>query len=168
MIATTPWGKCRFHRTNAPDQKALTELAHTISHRVAGFVEREGILERDEENRYLNREDGDEDFIQQVLSCLLSYRIAIGPPQGRKVITLQIIPAWENDDRFAQMAKVAGFSLRAGVAAQAWERQKLERLCRCDIDVIWGGIDVDTHLLFKDGSAYKDCTIPPDELNVHT
>jgi hypothetical protein len=35
-----------------------------------------------------------------------------------------------------------------------------------DIDVIWGGIDVDTYLLFKDGSAYKDCTIPPDELNV--
>jgi hypothetical protein len=25
---------------------------------------------------------------------------------------------------------VAGFSLHAGVAAQAWERQKLERLCR--------------------------------------
>ncbi len=35
-----------------------------------------------------------------------------------------------------------------------------------DIDVIWGGIDVDTYLFFKDGSAYKNCTIPPDELNV--
>ena len=28
------------------------------------------------------------------------------------------------------MAKEAGFSLHAGVAAQAWERDKLERLCR--------------------------------------
>ena len=28
------------------------------------------------------------------------------------------------------MAKASGFSLHAGVAAQAWERQKLERLCR--------------------------------------
>jgi Putative transposase len=46
------------------------------------------------------------------------------------VFTLQTIPAWEDDDRFAQVAKVAGFSLHAGVAAQAWERQKLERLCR--------------------------------------
>ncbi len=35
-----------------------------------------------------------------------------------------------------------------------------------DIDVIWGGIDVDTYLLFKDGTLYMDCTIPPDELNV--
>jgi hypothetical protein len=35
-----------------------------------------------------------------------------------------------------------------------------------NIDVIWGGIDVDTTLLFEDGSAYLDCTIPPDELDV--
>ena len=54
VYTTTHWGKSRFHRTNAPDQKELTELAHTIIHRVAGFLEREGILERDEENSYLN------------------------------------------------------------------------------------------------------------------
>jgi len=29
-----------------------------------------------------------------------------------------------------QVAKETGFSLHAGVAAQAWERDKLERLCR--------------------------------------
>jgi hypothetical protein len=68
--------------------------------------------------------------MQQVLGCSVSYRIAIGPQQGRKVFTLQTIPAWEEDDRFAQVAKVAGFSLHAGVAAEAWERSKLERLCR--------------------------------------
>lgn len=32
--------------------------------------------------------------------------------------------------RFAQVGTVGGFSLHAGVAAQAWERSKLERLCR--------------------------------------
>jgi hypothetical protein len=68
--------------------------------------------------------------MQQVLGCSVSYRIAVGPQQGRKVFTLQTIPSWEDDDRFAQVAKVSGFSLHAGVAAQAWERQKLERLCR--------------------------------------
>ncbi|MBW9264945.1 MAG: transposase [Candidatus Thiodiazotropha sp. (ex. Lucinisca nassula)] len=103
---------------------------HTISHRVAGYLERQGILERDEENSYLNLEEGDEDPMQQVLGCSVSYRIAIGPQQGRKVFTLQTIPAWQDDDRFAQVAKESGFSLHAGVAAQAWERQKLERLCR--------------------------------------
>ena len=44
--------------------------------------------------------------------------------------TLRTIPSWEDDDRFAQVAKESGFSLHAGVAAQAWERSKLERLCR--------------------------------------
>ena len=130
VYTTTPWGKSRFHRTNAPNQHELTELVHAISHRVAGFLEREGILERDEENSYLNLDDADEDPMQQVLGCSVSYRIAVGPQQGRKVFTLQTIPAWEDDDRFSQVAKASGFSLHAGVAAQAWERQKLERLCR--------------------------------------
>ena len=130
VYTTKPWGKSRFHRTNAPDQQELVKLVHTISHRVAGFLEREGILERDEENSYLNLEEGDEDPMQQVLGCSVSYRIAVAPQQGRKVFTLQSIPAWEDDDRFAQVAKVSGFSLHAGVAAQAWERQKLERLAR--------------------------------------
>jgi hypothetical protein len=38
-------------------------------------------LERDEENSYLNLEEGDEDPMQQVLGCSVSYRVAIGPQQ---------------------------------------------------------------------------------------
>jgi hypothetical protein len=34
----------------APNQQELVSLVHTISHRVAGFLEREGILERDEDD----------------------------------------------------------------------------------------------------------------------
>lgn len=34
------------------------------------------------------------------------------------------------------------------------------------INVLWGGLDVDTAILFKDGSAYLACKIPPGELNV--
>ncbi len=68
--------------------------------------------------------------MQQLIGCTVSYRIAVGPQQGRKVFTLQTLPAVEEDDRYAQVAKEAGFSLHAGVAAQAWERDKLERLCR--------------------------------------
>jgi hypothetical protein len=109
VYTTTPWGKNRFHRANAPSQQELTVLVHTISHRVVRYLEREGILERDEQSSYLNLEDQDEDSMQQLLGCSVSYRVAIGPQQGRKVFTLQTIPAWEEDDRFAQVAKVAGF-----------------------------------------------------------
>jgi hypothetical protein len=59
----------------------------SVSQRAAGYLERQGILERDAENSYLNLE-GDKDPMQQVLGCSVSYRIAIGPQQGRKVFTL--------------------------------------------------------------------------------
>jgi hypothetical protein len=68
--------------------------------------------------------------MQQVLGCTVSLRVAIGPQQGRKVFTFQTLSAWEEDDQFALVAKESGFSLLTGVAAQAWERPKLERLCR--------------------------------------
>jgi hypothetical protein len=130
VYTETQHGRTRFQRTNGPEQQELIELVHTISHRVASFLEREGILERDEENSYLNLGDADEDPMQQVLGCSVSYRIAVGSQQGSKVFTPRTIPSWEDDDRFAQVAKASGFSLHAGVAAQAWERRKLERLCR--------------------------------------
>jgi hypothetical protein len=59
----------------------------------------------------------------------IRYRIAVGPHQGRKVFTLQSLPACEEPHE-GQLGKVAGFSLHAGVAARADERNKLERLCR--------------------------------------
>lgn len=124
------YGKTTFQRTNAPTQEELAGLVHTISHRVARYLERQGVLERDEENSYLQLDGMDEDPMQQLIGCSVSYRIAVGPQQGRKVFTLQTLPAVEEDDRYAQVAKEAGFSLHAGVAAQAWERDKLERLCR--------------------------------------
>ncbi|MBW9274797.1 MAG: transposase [Candidatus Thiodiazotropha sp. (ex. Lucinisca nassula)] len=99
VYTTTTWGKSRFHRTSAPKQQELTSLVYTIRYRVAGFLEREGILERDMENSHLNLEAGDEDPMQQVLGCSVSYRVAVGPQQGRKVFRLQAIPSWGKDER---------------------------------------------------------------------
>jgi hypothetical protein len=129
VYAKNKYGKAIFQRTNAPTQEALAQLVHTISHRVARYLERQGILERDEESSYLQLDGIDEDPMQQLIGCSVSYRIAVGPQQGRKVFTLQTLPAVVEDDRYAQVAKEAGFSLHAGVAAQASERDKLERLC---------------------------------------
>jgi len=59
----------------------------------------------------------------------ITYRIATGTQAGRKVATLQTIPA-DNGSLEGDAGKVGGFSLHAGVAAEAHEGQKLERLCR--------------------------------------
>jgi len=78
-------GLIRFKRTIAPNQQELAILVHSISHRVARYLERQGILERDEENSYLQLDGIDEDPMQQLIGCSVSYRIAVGPQQGRKV-----------------------------------------------------------------------------------
>ena len=73
----------------------------------------------------------DEDPSGQLIGSSITYRIAVGPQQGRKVLTLQTLPDCESDAPFASTAgEVAGFSLHAGVATKADERVKLERLCR--------------------------------------
>ena len=67
--------------------------------------------------------------LDQLFGHAITYRIAVGPQQGRKVFTLQTLPA-SNEPFDDAVGKVAGFSLHAGVAAKADERKKLERLCR--------------------------------------
>jgi hypothetical protein len=121
----------RFHRVNAATTSELHTLVATISQRVAGHLERQGLLVRDDESSYLTLDLQDDDAMSQIQGHSITYRIAVGPQQGRKVFTLQTIPSWEDDDFGTnQVGKIAGFSLHAGVATKTRERKKLERLCR--------------------------------------
>jgi hypothetical protein len=123
----------RFRRVKAPNTNELTRLTHTIAHRVARYLVRQGLLERDTGNIYLTPEAvdaSDDDPSNQLLGSSITYRIAMGPHQGRKVFTLQTLPDCGDDQLAPNVGKVAGFSLHAGVAARAHERDKLERLCR--------------------------------------
>jgi len=126
-----PDGVLRFRWVKAPSGAELTQLAHTIARRVGRFLERQGLLERDAENRYLAGEAMDAGSMDHLVGHSITDRIAVGPRAGRKVLTLQTLPACEPEEAFADtVGKVAGFSLHAGVAARADERKKLERLCR--------------------------------------
>ena len=62
----------------------------------------------------------------KVLGSSITYRIAVGPQQGRKVFTLQTLPDVGSDNPFSNpVGEQAGFSLHAGVATKANERAKL-------------------------------------------
>ena len=125
------YGGLRFHRVNAPSVDELKVLVHVISHRVARFLEKRGFLERDAESTYLALEPDDDDAMVQLQGHSITYRIAVGPQQGRKVFTLQTLPPDEDDSGGSgRVAKEAGFSLHAGVSTEAHQRDKLERLCR--------------------------------------
>jgi hypothetical protein len=124
----------RFLKVKSPTKAELTRLTHKIARRVGRYLERQGLIERDNGSIFLSPEAVDasyEDPTNQLLGSSVSYRIAVGPQQGRKVFTLQTLPDLETDSSFSCSAgEVAGFSLHAGVATKANERAKLERLCR--------------------------------------
>jgi len=90
----------RFHRARAPTKGDLTLLTHTIAHRVGRYLERQGLLERDTGNSYLTAQAvdaPDDDPSHHLLGHSITYRIAMGSQQGRKVFTLQTLPECGND-----------------------------------------------------------------------
>ncbi len=124
-----PDGSFRFCWVKAPSSAELIRLAQTLALRIGRYLERQGLLERDAENSYLAGDELEAGPMDQLLGASITYRIAVGSQRGRKVFTLQTLPACDQpfDDG---VGKVAGFSLHASVAARADERKKLERLCR--------------------------------------
>ena len=123
-----------FRPVKVPNRAELTRLTHTIAQRVGRYLERQGLMERDAGNIFLTQEAvgaSDEDPTNQLLGSSVTYRIAVGPQQGRKVFTLQTLPDAGSDNLSTTVVgEVSGFSLHAGVATRANEREKLERLCR--------------------------------------
>ena len=78
----------RFQQVKVPNREELTRLTHTVARRVGRYLERQGLVERDTGNIFLTQEAvdvSDEDLSNQLLGSSITYRIAVGPQQGRKV-----------------------------------------------------------------------------------
>ncbi len=63
-------------------------------------------------------------------SAACTYRIALGPRAGQKVLTLQAVPSHERKPTQQRCANEHGFSLHAEVRCAMNQRHKLEQLCR--------------------------------------
>ena len=127
----------RFCRVPPPTVAGLETLVRGISERVGRALERQGLLVRDLENSFLALDAPDGSGFDDLLGHSITYRIALGPHQGRKAFTLQTVPAVAAVDHNSSAAKAAGFSLHAGVASEAHEREKLELMpCifKCGVD----------------------------------
>ena len=129
VYTTNRYGKRRFQYVRAPISDELTGLVHTISHRIAHLLERQGLLERDIEQSYLTLEE-DDDSMSQIQGHSIIYRIAVGAQQGQKVFSLQTLPPCDNESNESQIGQIAWFSLHAGIMARRYQHKKLERLCR--------------------------------------
>ncbi|WP_193679009.1 transposase, partial [Pseudomonas aeruginosa] len=103
--------------------------ANTIAHRVCRHLSRRGWLEGEDESVFLSDSAGSDDGMDGLRMSSMTYRIATGRDAGRKVVTLQTLPG-DAGSLEGDAGKVGGFSLHAGVAAEAHESHKLEKLCR--------------------------------------
>ena len=130
----------RFQRVKAPDKGELQELVQLISQRVGHCLERQGLLEQDAEQAWLDLDPADDMnatpdkagwALPHLLGSSVSYRIAAGPQQGQKAFMIRTIrPLDRPDPGLEGVAKANGFSLHAGVSSEARQRGKRERLCR--------------------------------------
>lgn len=117
-----------FNRARRPSDAELTQLLETLSRRVVRLLERRGLLIADPECPALDFEAGSSP--DQLQAASVNYRIAIGPHAGRKALTLYSVPPMEERSNIPLVAKMAGFSLHAGTVCEAYQRSRLERLCR--------------------------------------
>ncbi len=124
-----PQRKPRLHRARAPTCAQLTQLAGKIASRLCRHLTRKGWLEGEDESLFLSDSAGGDDGMDALRMSSITYRIATGAQAGRKVVTLQTLPG-DAGPIEGDAGKVGGFSLHAGVAAEAHESLKLERLCR--------------------------------------
>ena len=66
----------RFQRVKAPDKSELEDLVQLISQRVGRCLERQGLLERDAEQAWLDLDpDEDTDAMPQIMGSSISYRV---------------------------------------------------------------------------------------------
>ena len=121
--------KPRLHCARAPTSAQLTGLADTIARRVLRHLAKRGWLEGEAESVFLSERAERDDGLDAVRMSSITYRIATGQRAGQKVATLHTLPG-DAGSLDGDAGRVGGFSLHAGVAAQAHERAKLEKLCR--------------------------------------
>nr|WP_252361447.1 transposase [Pseudomonas asiatica] len=124
-----PRRELRLHRVRAPTTAQLIQLAATIAHRVCRHLTRKGWLEGEGESAFLADSAAGDDSMDGLRMSSITYRIATGRDAGCKVVTLQTLPG-DAGSLEGEAGKVGGFSLHAGVAAEAHESHKLEKLCR--------------------------------------
>jgi len=120
-----------FHSVRPPTAEQLQVLLGQIIKRFMKALTRHGALIEEEDMTYLAEMETDL-ALAPLQSAACTYRIALGPRAGQKVLTLRSIPAQEiqpqPDKKYC--ANAHGFSLHAGVRCAMNQRKALEHLCR--------------------------------------
>jgi hypothetical protein len=104
-------------------------LLSRILKRILRLLTRQGYLVEEQGMTYLAESDSDL-ALAPLQSAACTYRIALGPRAGRKILTLKTVPTQAGQSTTELCATEHGFSLHADVRCAANQRNQLERLCR--------------------------------------
>ncbi len=122
-----------FQAIPAPTTEQLQAVLTRIITRLLKALTRNGALtEEDTEPPYLTNPDADA-ALAPLHAAACTYRIALGPRAGQKVLTWKdpsLRLANHETPQHKGCVRAQGFSLHAETSCTSQQRQKLERLCR--------------------------------------
>jgi len=119
----------RFHAAPPPESEELEWVLQRVVRGIVRVIERRGLGDEPDQ---LTEEDP---LLAQLLAASVQSRAATGPRAGQRVLRfgdrVEIQPdEMQAHEKTPGLARSNGFSLHAGVAVPANDRQRLERLCR--------------------------------------
>jgi Putative transposase len=116
-------------RWRPPTLEELHALLAKIITRIMRLLTKHGFLIEEQDRTYITAADRESALLPlQAASC--TYRIALGPRAGQKVLSLQSLPSPDKSSTPDLCAKLHGFSLHATVRWGADQRKELEHLSR--------------------------------------
>lgn len=118
-----------FFTSPPPTVQEIGECLGQIIKRLTRYLEKQKIIVKDVDQSF-QLEIPDDDTFSRLQASSVSYRFATGPSKGKKAIVLKTLTDGDHNSSSGLVAKNSGFSLHAGVATKAHERDRLERICR--------------------------------------
>jgi Putative transposase len=122
-------GAAVFHEAAPPSTDELEAVLLKIIKRTMRLLTRLGVLIEEPEGSYLGETDSD-GALRSLQAASCTYRIALGPRAGQKVLSLQSLPSQARPSTPELRVNAQGFSLHAAVRWRADQRAELEQLCR--------------------------------------
>jgi hypothetical protein len=118
-----------------PTDDEVKALVQTLSIRILRWLTRHGYFEAQGEGLQPSADlfSEQEPVLATCMAASIQYRIGLGPRAGQKVRRLGTMEECFYEEAKmtgSRCAALGGFSLHADTACEAWERDKLERLCR--------------------------------------
>ena len=132
VYCTSGEGAPVFNKASAPSNAQLQTQLDKIIKRIMKLLTRLGHLIEEEGITYMARTDNidPDDVLMPLQAASSTYRIAMGPRAGRKVLSLRYASRRAAPITQQLCANAHGFSLHAGVRCDADRRSELEQLCR--------------------------------------